>query len=149
MVFHIIHDNGPENITDAQVYDAIRVLNEDYNKQNPDWPNVQPAFLVPGCGYRHRVPAGANLIPKAMYERDTRTESEATYVGDWETTQLIHWPRDRYMNVWVAQCGWSCRLYLLSLGLDDKPEADGIVVLSTYLGSIGTSSFSSFARAQP
>ena len=29
IVFHIIHDNGPENISDAQVLDAVRVLNED------------------------------------------------------------------------------------------------------------------------
>ena len=45
VVFHIIHNNGPENISDAQVIDAVRILNEDFNRLNPDWPNVRPDFL--------------------------------------------------------------------------------------------------------
>ena len=36
VVFHIIHDNGPENISDAQVQDAIRILNDDLNRLNAD-----------------------------------------------------------------------------------------------------------------
>ena len=31
MVVHIIHNYGSENISDAQVVDAIRILNEDFN----------------------------------------------------------------------------------------------------------------------
>lgn len=31
VVFHIIHDYGTENISDAQIYDEMRILNEDYN----------------------------------------------------------------------------------------------------------------------
>src|SRR5690606_21107260 len=42
VVFHIIHNNGPENISDDQVRDAVRVMNEDYSKTNPEWPDVQP-----------------------------------------------------------------------------------------------------------
>ena len=30
VVFHILHLGGPENISDAQVYDEMRILNEDY-----------------------------------------------------------------------------------------------------------------------
>src|SRR6185436_20772818 len=30
LVFHIIHNYGPENISDAQVYDQVRILNDDY-----------------------------------------------------------------------------------------------------------------------
>ena len=32
VVFHIIHSYGPENISDAQVQDAIRLMNEDFRK---------------------------------------------------------------------------------------------------------------------
>ncbi|MCB0814866.1 MAG: hypothetical protein KDB87_17105, partial [Flavobacteriales bacterium] len=34
VVFHIIHNNGPENISNEQVIDAVRVLNDDFNKLN-------------------------------------------------------------------------------------------------------------------
>ena len=45
VVFHIIHNNGLENISDEQVLDAMRILNEDFNKLNSDWQNVNAAFL--------------------------------------------------------------------------------------------------------
>src|ERR1043166_5322894 len=32
VVFHIIHMGGTENISDAQIYDAMRCINEDYRK---------------------------------------------------------------------------------------------------------------------
>jgi hypothetical protein len=31
VVFHVIHNYGPENISKAQIEDQIRILNEDYN----------------------------------------------------------------------------------------------------------------------
>ncbi|MFM7813449.1 MAG: hypothetical protein ACKO66_02915, partial [Flavobacteriales bacterium] len=36
VVFHVLHMNGPENITDAQILDQMFVLNRDYNKLNAD-----------------------------------------------------------------------------------------------------------------
>ncbi|HNB81325.1 MAG TPA: hypothetical protein PLP14_04455, partial [Chitinophagaceae bacterium] len=42
IVFHIIHNYGPENITDEQIHDAVRILNEDYQKKNPDTASVIP-----------------------------------------------------------------------------------------------------------
>src|SRR4051812_24103280 len=44
VVFHILHTGGPENISDAQVQDAIRILNDDYNKRNADTTNVVSQF---------------------------------------------------------------------------------------------------------
>ena len=45
VVFHIIHENGVENIADEQVFDAMRILNDDFNKLNSDWQNVRPEFV--------------------------------------------------------------------------------------------------------
>lgn len=140
VVIHIIHNNGPENITDAQVYDQIRILNEDFNKLNPDWQNVHPDFLdrVGDVGIEFRL---ARKDPQGNCTNGiTRTVSPLTYVGDYETTQLIQWPRDRYMNVWVCAVAQGAAGYTYyPIWLDDWPEADGIVILSDYVGSIGTS----------
>ena len=141
VVFHVIHNNGAENIADEQLYDAIRVLNEDYNKLNPDWPNVQPAFLdlVGDIGIEFRL---AKRDPEGNCTNGiTRTLSAQTYDGDFEMTQLIQWPRDRYMNVWVAASADGAAGYTYyPMWLDGWPEADGIVILHSYTGSIGTSS---------
>ena len=35
-VIHIIHYGGSSNISNDQIYDAIRIINEDFNKLNDD-----------------------------------------------------------------------------------------------------------------
>ncbi|MBK9147011.1 MAG: PKD domain-containing protein [Flavobacteriales bacterium] len=141
VVFHIIHNNGPENISDAQVQDAVRVLNEDYNKLNPDWVTTRPEFLdiVADVGIEFRL---AQRDPLGNCTNGiTRTPSTLTDVGDFDMTQLIQWPRDRYMNIWVCRYANGAAGYTYyPIWLDGWPEADGIVVRSDYVGSIGTSS---------
>ncbi len=141
VVFHVIHDNGPENILDEQLYDAIRVLNDDFNKLNSDWPNVQPAFLdiVADVGIEFRL---ARKDPQGNCTNGiTRTQSPLTYQGDYEMVGLINWPRDRYMNVWVAASANGAAGYTnYPSALHNFPQGDGIVMLHSYTGSIGTSS---------
>lgn len=143
VVFHIIHNNGPENISNEQVYDAVRVMNQDYNKMTPDWAQVQPEFLglVADMGITFKL---AQLDPNGNCTNGiTRTVSTLTYSGDQNMKNLINWPRSRYLNVWVAAnaggaAGYS--MYPSSVSGSWGAAADGIVVLSTYVGSIGTSS---------
>ncbi|MEX1131791.1 MAG: hypothetical protein WEC15_01075, partial [Flavobacteriales bacterium] len=102
VVFHVIHNNGPENISDEQLYDAIRVLNNDFNKLNTDWPGVRPEFLdiVADVGIEFRL---ARKDPQGNCTNGiTRTVSQLTYSGDQAMKDLIQWPRNRYLNVWVA-----------------------------------------------
>src|SRR5688572_27346052 len=44
VVFHILHNGGTENISDAQVADALSILNRDYRRLNADADNVQTPF---------------------------------------------------------------------------------------------------------
>ena len=36
VVFHILHEYGTENISDAQVYDAMEVINREFNAADGD-----------------------------------------------------------------------------------------------------------------
>lgn len=141
VVFHIIHTYGAENISDAQVADAIRVLNEDFNKQNPDWTTVRPQFIdrVADVGIRFEL---AKRDPGGNCTNGiTRTISDLTNEGDFAMTQLIQWPRERYMNVWVgAQANGAAGYTNYPWVLDGSPNSDGIVIQSSYVGRIGTSS---------
>ncbi|HRH69537.1 MAG TPA: M43 family zinc metalloprotease [Flavobacteriales bacterium] len=140
VVFHVIHAHGPENISDAQIIDAIRVMNEDFNRENPDWIDVQPEFLdlVADVGITFRL---AQLDPNGNCTNGiTRTVSDLTYEGDFEMTQLIQWPRNRYLNIWVGQAANGAAGYTnYPWVLDGSPNSDGIVVQASYVGSIGTS----------
>jgi len=140
VVFHVIHQYGPENISDAQMYDAIRVLNEDYNKLNPDWSTAHPAFLdiVADVGITFRL---AQRDPEgACTNGITRTVSPLTFEGNFAMKQLIQWPRDMYLNVWVSSAANGAAGYSnYPWVFDGSPESDGIVIKASYVGSFGTS----------
>ena len=44
IVFHVIHNGGIENISNAQILDALEVLNRDFRKLNADTATVAPQF---------------------------------------------------------------------------------------------------------
>ena len=140
VVFHIIHNFGPENILDEQIYDAVRILNEDFNRENDDWDNVNAAFLniVGDVNIEFRL---AQKDPSGNCTKGiTRTVSTLTNAGDQDMKDLIQWPRNRYMNVWVAAsadgaAGYTFRPNAVNL----FPAGDGIVIQHTYTGSINTS----------
>lgn len=141
VVFHIIHNHGPENISDEQVLDAMRILNEDFNRQNPDWDNVRAEFLplVANVDIEFRL---ARKDPDGNCTRGiTRTVSTLTNDGTQDMKDLIQWPRNRYLNVWVAASAAGAAGYTLTPGsVAFFAAADGIVMQHTYVGSIGTGS---------
>ena len=57
VVFHVLHTGGVENISDAQIQDAMAILNRDYNKQNADTTNVVAAFkpLIGNAGIHFQL----------------------------------------------------------------------------------------------
>ena len=142
VVFHIIHNGGVENISDDQCRDAIRVLNDDYNKLNTDWDNVQPEFLdrVADVGITFRL---AGLDPDGNCTTGiTRTQSPLTNDGGQDMKDLIIWPRDRYLNVWVCAYAQGAAGYTQTPGMVAGfwgEDSDGIVLLHNYTGAIGTS----------
>lgn len=143
VVFHIIHDNGPENISDEQVIDAINVLNRDFRMLNPDLGNVVTAFqdITADIEIEFRL---AQLDPQGNCTNGiNRIQSELTYQGDSEMKGLIAWPRNRYMNVWVCAYADGAAGYTFKPSAVSSPwmaSQDGIVLLHNYTGSIGTSS---------
>lgn len=143
VVFHIIHDNGPENISDEQVIDAVNILNRDFRRLNEDIINVVPAFqdITADVEVEFRL---AQIDPDGNCTRGiTRTQSALTYQGDSDMKELIQWPRNKYMNVWVcAYAGGAAGYTLLPSSVNNwfMASEDGIVMLHDYTGSIGTSS---------
>lgn len=143
VVFHIVHNNGPENISNEQVFDGIRQMNEDFNKLNADWQDVQPEFLDRVADMKITFKL-AQLDPQGNCTNGiTRTVSSLTYSGDQSMKNLIMWPRERYLNIWVAAnaqgaAGYS--MYPSNVAGQWGAATDGIVVLGSYVGAIGTSS---------
>ncbi|MBF9220381.1 M43 family zinc metalloprotease [Hymenobacter ruricola] len=143
VVMHIIHNGGSSNISDAQVYDAVRVINEDYSKTNPDTADVIPFFRprYANIGFRMRL---ARLDPNGNCTTGiTRTYSTDTNIGDDRVKSLITWDQSRYLNIWICvnANGAGGYAYLPCTG----GTGDGIVIRNAQFGSIGTSGGSNLA----
>lgn len=135
-------------ITDAQVADALRVLNEDFSKTNPDTISVIPAFVsrVANVGFRFRL---AKLDPSGNCTTGITRTYSASASGNTASDstdglkQQTRWDPSRYLNVWVVEeifAGSSSN----ALGYAYLPctggVADGIVVRNSSFGTIGTAS---------
>lgn len=142
IVFHIIHDYGPENISDEQVYDAVRILNEDFRKLNPDISQVIPVFqnIAADCEIEFRLPT------KDRFGNCTnginRYKSMLTYKGA-DNAKLNPWPRDLYLNVWVVNSfdnrpGVLGYAYYPSGAQGMGAFVDGVIILHNALGTIGS-----------
>ena len=100
VVFHVLHQYGVENINDTQVYDQMRILNEDYRLRNADTAAVVSAFdtLMADAHIEFRL---ATIDPwgnptngiEHIYSHELNT-------GDMNS-KLNQWDRSKYLNVWT------------------------------------------------
>ncbi len=143
IVFHIIHDYGVENISDAQIRDAVDILNEDYQLRNADTTAIVSSFQdVKGkVNVEFRL---ANKTPGGQCTNGiNHIHSLSTNIGD-DGSKLDDWPRNMYLNVWTVKTmadGVAGYAYLPgSVAAPWGSPYDGVIILNDYVGSIGTSS---------
>jgi PKD repeat protein len=142
VVFHIIHDYGSENISDAQVRDAIAILNRDFAKLNPDTVDIIPEFtgIAANTDIEFRL---ATLDPNGNCTNGIEhIASKRTYNAD-DLSKLNPWPRNAYLNIWVVKSignqgveGYAT--LPASVAASATASVDGIIILNDYVGSIGT-----------
>lgn len=144
VVFHIIHTNGSENISDAQVIDQVNILNRDYSKMNADTAAVVAPFIPHIANMKIQFKL-AQLDPQGMCTNGIdRIYSHKTELAN-DYSKLNPWPREKYLNVWVIKTMESVG----TAGYAYYPGAtaawymypvDGIIIIHQYIGSIGTGS---------
>ena len=143
IVFHILHENGLENISDAQVFDQIKILNRDYNKLNADTADVQPEFkeIIANCNFEFRL---AQKDPKGNCTNGINHYFTSLTNNAGEESKINQWNRAQYLNVWVVKTiGMSgvAGYALFPTGAQGANfKADGVIILHNYIGSIGTAS---------
>lgn len=141
VVFHVLHENGNENISDAQVFDAIDILNEHYDAPTvaltPPFDTVAAdmdiAFVLASTAPDGTPTSGIDRIETPLTENAGAPES-----------YLNPWPRNRYLNIWVvrslAMAGGLAYISNLPEQADVGTCTDGVMIYHSYVGSIGTAS---------
>lgn len=146
VVIHIIHTYGSDNISKAQVMDAMDILNKTYQKRYADTANVIDKFkpIIADCEIQFRL---ANIDPAGnCTDGITRTYSTLTNsASDAVKSIAPTWDASKYLNVWICTniaSGSGGYSYLPGV----QASIDGIVLRSSQFGSIGTSGGSTLAK---
>lgn len=146
VVFHILHLNGSENISNAQVYDAVAHMNKDFRKKNADTIDIVPEFIpiAADCEIEFRLatldPDG-NCTNGIIRHYTTSTNFDASYQYTGVGPGL--WDPQKYMSIYVCKTldfpGAAAYTYLPGwLGAGNPMDA--IVAQNSYVGGIGTAS---------
>jgi hypothetical protein len=104
VVVHVVWKNPAENLPDSIVLNQIQVLNEDFNRQNPDTANLRPEFqAVAGSADIH-----FNLV--TIERVQTTQDFEIDLLGGTFMPELKNsaqggsdaWDPTQYLNIWVC-----------------------------------------------
>ncbi len=141
-VFHIVHFNATQNISDAQCIAQLNQLNLDYAHLNTDTNNTPAPFLA--------LAANTN-IQFCMAQRDPSGNAttgierrQITTNTSWTTNDNVKhfalggldaWNSSDYLNIWVCNLGSGLLGYAQFPGGGLASE-DGVVVLYTTVGSM-------------
>ncbi|MFM9950893.1 MAG: M43 family zinc metalloprotease [Saprospiraceae bacterium] len=137
VVVHIIHDNGPENITDAQVLNGIQQLNDAFANTAYYDQGTGTNTMIQFC-LAQRTPddqATTGITRDQNPLTDLTIESDDIAMKD-----LNRWTPTDYINIWLVReicsagsgCGVAGYAYLPAS--HGNPE-DGIVMEAEYLGA--------------
>ena len=100
VVFHVIHKNGLENISQTQVNDAIRILNEDFRKLAGTNGGSSTDPLAADMEYEFRL---AQFDPNGQPSNGVnRVYNIGTDNAGNSQKGLSYWDARKYFNVWVV-----------------------------------------------
>jgi gliding motility-associated-like protein len=132
VVVHIIHNNGPENISDLQVQTAIADINAKFLASN----NYQIQFCL-----AQRDPLGN---PTTGITRDVSAYTiETMELDDITLKNINRWDPLCYLNIWVIQDILSLSMGSGVIGYATFPSShgqnnDGVVIEAGYFGTNAT-----------
>lgn len=141
VVFHVLHMGGSENISDAQIKDAIACMNRDFSKKNADTINTIPSFtaLIANVNFQFELATkdpNGNCTTGITRHFSTHTDHTGD-PSDWINT----WNPSKYLNIYVVRSintGQNAAAYTFLPGTA-IPNEDAIICLDDYVGTIGTS----------
>jgi len=136
VVYHVIHNNGPENVPKSVIEASIANLNQDYQKLNSNINQVVSAFtgIAADVEIQFRL---AHIDPNGnCTEGITRTVSPLTYAMGEPVKDLINWNTTKYLNIWVGETVASgAGGYSYYPGTAPGQSHEGIVIRSAQLGN--------------
>lgn len=134
VVFHIFHDYGSENLTDAQVAKILSDLNKYYNADASLVSGVRAVFQgdIANCNFEFRL---ARKDPNGNCTNGiVRVQTNLTYKANNAIKELSTWDTKRYLNIWTAKEVFSNGRAVggyAQLAYSGMSSTDGLLVVAT------------------
>ena len=137
IVVHIIHNNGTENISDGQVLDGLRHLNEAYGNRGyydqGTGVDTRIQFCLAQQDPNGNTTTGINRIVSSLTNMTSETD-------DLNVKDLSRWNPTQYINIWLVRevcslssgCGVAGYAYFPS---SHGSSIDGIMMEARYFGT--------------
>jgi len=139
VVFHVVYNTARQNISDAQLYSQLAVLNADFRRQNADTANT-PAYFMPYAADTEIEFCLAQVDPEGNETSGiTRTKTSRASFGLNDDVKYTAqggtdiWDRDRYLNIWVCAISDDILGYASTPG--SPADADGVVLHFSAIGA--------------
>lgn len=173
VVIHIIHRQSHSNIgsgtniPNIQIEDALRILNEDFSKTNPEfpnpprntflnyWGNPDLEFCLATTDPNGNSTSGITRTATAQINWDADDNTEANAMKLNSSGGIDSWDPKKYLNIWVCDLtnsqsngmtlGYAYLPGLLA-GFGQNAWKDGLVVDYRYFGTNGIAAPSSDGR---
>ncbi len=170
VVIHIIHRTSHANIgsgtniPDIQIEDALRILNEDFSKTNPEfpnpprnnflnyWGNPELEFCLATTDPDGNATSGVTRTATAQTNWDADNNTESNAMKQNSSGGKDSWDPKKYLNIWVCDLtnssgggqtlGYAYLPGLLA-GFGQNAWKDGLVVDYRYFGTNGIAAPSS------
>lgn len=144
VVVHVVYHADDQNISDEQVRSQIDVLNRDFRKTNPDVDTLPDVFqpLADDAQIEFSLadtdPAGNATDGITRTHTDTTSFTYDDAIKFDSSGGADAWPSDAYLNLWVGRLGGGLLGYAQFPG--GVSSTDGVVILDTAFGTVGTAS---------
>ncbi len=146
VVVHVVYKNQTENISDAQIYSQIDVLNQDFRLLNPDsLDNTHPFWSVTADAEIEfclaSIDPNGNATTGITRTSTTHNTFQNLNIDDIKFTSAggkDNWDPTQYLNLWVCDLGnqlYGYATFPSDLAVD--PNYDGVVINYNSFGTVG------------
>ncbi len=141
VVVHVLYNTNDQNISVEQVLSQIKVLNDDYSRQNGDRVNTPAVFAKVAADARIRFCLAqvdakgrrtSGIIKKFTSKSYFTSDDGMKFNGQGGDDA---WDAGRYLNLWVCNMGGRTLGYATFPG--GPANADGVVIANDVFGTVG------------
>ena len=144
VVIHVVWNTNNENISDAQIFSQMDVLNADFRRTNSDASNTPSIWQSIAADSEIDFCLATTDPNGAATTGITRTETSQTSFSingsDMKSSSsggIDPWNQDDYLNIWVCDLSGGILGYATPPSNFNNPE-DGVVIGYKYFGTSGT-----------